>query len=452
MVRHLALRYPRTLQIAWDRHDEMDRLGPFLSRFLPLLHEDWPVEAHVPYRDWISAARCRGASDLASLLEYVQNLPLTPRRRAALYDTLRLTVTWSIDNAPTSRSRLRLFRRKLFCHREPLLRRTSVSLEHELQRPPFPLRRLSPREARKMLHLILETMAMRYRELYGFSHPDETGVLQVEVGRGVEIFFFGIPPEWRLPVRAYHAGMFFKNGVPIGYVEVLSLFDRAEIGFNMFYTFREGESAWLYAQILRFVHQALKVNCFSVDPYQIGFENKEAIASGAFWFYRKLGFRPLDPEVARLAEREEGRMRHTPGYRSPPRTLEKLAKNYVLFEGPAAEAGAWDQFRVRNLGLAIQRAMAQRFGGDVEKTRRAARQYVARHLGIESSLDLTLLLTMIPELPRWTKEEKHATAKILQAKQGANEARYLHLMQRHLRLRAALLKLGSFLIEDSMDP
>ena len=54
---------------------------------------------------------------------------------------------------------------------------------------------------------------------------------------------FGVPAKWRLPVRAYHAGMFFKNGVPIGYVEGLSRSNRMEVGFNLYYTFREGETA-----------------------------------------------------------------------------------------------------------------------------------------------------------------------------------------------------------------
>ena len=115
--------------------------------------------------------------------------------------------------------------------------------------PPIPVRRIARPEARKILDLILDTSAMRYRELYGFSHPDESAVFHADAGRGVEIFFFGVPPAWRLPLRAYHAGMFFKNGVPAGYVELLSLFERAEVGFNLYYTFREGESAWLFARL-----------------------------------------------------------------------------------------------------------------------------------------------------------------------------------------------------------
>ena len=162
-----------------------------------------------------------------------------------------------------------------------------------------------------------------------------------------------------------------------------------------------------------------------MDPYQIGLENPEAVNSGAFWFYRKLGFRPVDPKVAALMEREERRMRQTPGYRSSRRTLERLAEGYMLFEGPSCEKGVWDNFRVRNLGLAIERARA------------------AGALGTESSGGLALVLSLIPDLACWTAEEKTAAAKVLQAKESASEARYLRLMQRHPRLRAAFLALGT---------
>jgi len=260
---------------------------------------------------------------------------------------------------------------------------------------------------------------MRYRELYGFSHPDETGVFHADAGRGVDIYFFGVPPEWRLPLRAYHAGVFFKNGVPAGYIELLSLFERAETGFNLYYTFREGETAWLYARLLRLFRQVLGVSCFSIDPYQIGLENPEAVDSGAFWFYRKLGFRPVDPEAARLTAREEQRIGRTPGYRSSKRTLEKLAADCLVYESAPAEGGAWDRFRVRNLGLGFDGQMRGSASG------------------------LSMVMSRIPDLEDWTREEKAAAAAIVRAKEHGSEARYLRLMQRHWRLRAAFLRLGS---------
>jgi hypothetical protein len=143
--------------------------------------------------------------------------------------------------------------------------------------------------------------------------------------------------------------------VPAGYVELLSLFERAEVGFNLYYTFREGESAWIYARLLRLFRQVLGVTCFSVDPYQIGHENAEAVESGAFWFYRKLGFRPTNPEVVRLVAREEARMRKTPGHRSSKRILERLADGYLLYEIPGTESGDWERFRIRTLAKRLQR-------------------------------------------------------------------------------------------------
>jgi hypothetical protein len=430
VARALAARHPRNVEIAWDCHDPTADLGPTLSKLIPLLAEDWPVEAHVPFRQWIRGMRpaahsplgthpAVGTSDLAWMLQRLDALKLAPKERAEAWNAMQLPITWDIDtdigtdidNARTSRSCLRLPResignRKLFYHRKPLLRRSEVSLDRELEAPPLPVRRLTQAEAQPVLDLILDTSSMRYRELYGFSHPDRSAVYQADASRGVDVYFFGVPPEWRLPLRAYHAGVFFKNGVPAGYVELLSLFERAEVGFNLYYTFREGESAWLYGRLLRLFHQVLGVSCFTVDPYQIGLENPEAVDSGAFWFYRKLGFRPVAPEAARLVEREERRMARTPGYRSGKRTLERLAQTYLIYESsaatrpaatrPAATPGEWDRFTIRNLAMALQRD------------------------GVPA-----------------------AAAKILKAKTRGQETRYLRLMQRDARLRTEWMALGS---------
>jgi hypothetical protein len=397
VARRLNAQYPRNLSIDWENYDRTEKLGPVLRRFLPLVREDWPVEAHVRYRQWIEAAQPKNATDLGWLLKQIGGLDWSERDKADLYDSLELLLLWRIGNVRASRSHLRLPVRKIFYHTEPLLRRSEISLQHEMQSPPLPVRRLGRAEAGKILDLILDTSAMRYRELYGFTYPDPKRVFHADAGRGVDIYFFGVPPEWRLPLRAYLGGMFFKNGVPAGYVEVLSLFERAEVGFNLYYTFREGETAWLYARLLRLFRQVLGARCFSVDPYQIGLENDEAIDSGAFWFYRKLGFRPLDPDAVRLVEREEQRMRREPGYRSSRGTLEKLARSYLLFECADADHGAWDRFRIRKLAL------------------RCTAENVA--------------VTDIDELVR--------------AKQGPDEVRYLWLMQRHPQLREAVIRAGS---------
>jgi len=176
---------------------------------------------------------------------------------------------------------------------------------------------------------------VRYRELYGFLYPDPASLHHADLGRGMDFYFFGAAREWRLPKRDYSCGMYFKNGVPIGYVEVLwprqPQGGRMEVGFNLYYTFRQGETAWLYARLLKLYRQRYRVTSFLVDPYQLGHENEEAIESGSFWFYYKLGFRPQSPVAALLAERELQKIAARPGYRTRPAMLRKLAAAPVVY-------------------------------------------------------------------------------------------------------------------------
>jgi hypothetical protein len=239
----------------------------------------------------------------------------------------------------------------------------------------------------------------------------------------------------------------------VGYFEGLSFFERMEAGFNFYYGFREGETAWIYARTLSLFHHLLGIRAFALDPYQIGYQNEEGIASGAFWFYRKLGFRPVQPGLLRLTMAEERKLAASPGYRTPARTLRRLAQGSMLLTVPPAAYSDWDGFQVRNLGLAVERCMAARFHGDADSMRRAAIDFVERALGCathhwsnaaRTSLgNLALVLLLVPDLKQWSDEEKGAVERIVRAKAGADEARYLKALQRHKRLRTALIHLGS---------
>src|SRR5438067_9278863 len=240
-----------------------------------------------------------------------------------------------------------------------------------MKSPSIRVEKLSHSEGERILDLARETSAVRYRELHGFTFGDPTKVLKAHLGRGVDIFVIGVSPEYRLPLRAYHAALIFKNGVPIAYFEGLSIFERLESGFNLYYTFREGETAWLFGRILRLMRQLFGVTVFSIDPYQVGHENEEGIESGAFWFYRKLGFRPVKPGLLKLTEAEEAKVNNNPNHRTSATTLRKLAAGHLLFD--LFEEGSrnrWDHFETRNIGLAVQRRMAREFGGSAEEIRK----------------------------------------------------------------------------------
>ena len=177
-------------------------------------------------------------------------------------------------------------------------------------------------------------MVVRYRELYGTTLGDPSTVVKADMGRGVIMHFWGLPPTRRLPLRAYVAGYTSKNGVPINYIEAIGLCEWIEVGFNTFYTYRQGETAWIYAQALRCLRALTNASCISIYPYQIGQNNDEAIDSGAFWFYRKLGFRPGRADLRKLCEREEKKIAANPKYRTPPRTLKRLAEAHMFYDVP----------------------------------------------------------------------------------------------------------------------
>ncbi len=308
------------------------------------------------------------------------------------------------------------------------------------------MRRLSRREGEKLLDFARESTAVRYREYYQFTYGDPASVRAARVGRGVEIFLVGLEKGRRLPLRSGYAGFVVKNDVPVCYFEALAFVERMEVGFNVYYTFREGESAWIFAKVLRMLHQVLGVTSFSIDPYQLGHENPEGIDSGAFWFYRKLGFRPTGTGIARLLEREERKIAKTPGYRSTPGTLRRLVTGNLLYEmRPSRD---WDRFHVRRIGLAVARRMRTRYRGNPDLARRRAASRVAQLLSIRippgrAFENLALVLDAVPDLPRWTADERGAIVPIVHAKEGAEEVRYLRLLQGHTKLRKALIRLGS---------
>jgi len=361
ITRWLSEKHPAEVEIDWEATDA-PLLGPLLRMVHPYYAEDALVEANIPYMEWFRAGRKlagrgpapRVPSDLVWLMSRLDQMSIDRRILSDLFAAAKIAVRWSLGRGPTTRSNLRLAgRRKLFFHDSALLRRSDVSLDTELSAGPLPVKKLSLRDGVRFLDLARETSAMRYRELHGFTYGDPERVIHAQVGRGVEVFVCGVPREHRLPLRAYHAGMFFKNAVPIGYIECLTLFDRMEVGFNLYYTFREGETAWLYAKLLRLFRQLLGVDYFSVDPYQIGLHNDEAIESGAFWFYRKLGFRPVGADVARLLAGEEKKIKVNAQYRTSANVLKRLSASGMIYEAPGAQHGAYDRFDVHRLAMSL---------------------------------------------------------------------------------------------------
>jgi hypothetical protein len=96
--------------------------------------------------------------------------------------------------------------------------------------------------------------------------------------------------------------------------------------------------------------------------------------------------------------------------------------------------------------------MSKDFGGDALKIRTASAARLKSVLGKRSPKagepgyrafeDLALFLALIPDLSEWTDTDNEKLAMIIRAKTGGDESRYAKLLQRHKKLRAAIIKLG----------
>ncbi len=453
VARWMSARYAEHLTVDWNFYEQARQMSSSLTSFVPLLADDCLVEADTPYLTWLADAAGGENKILSWLLQRIDRSALTPLEKTAAYDALQIEVLWELGELPVSRTLARRNPEHLFYHREPLIQRKQVSLADELNSGPLTLRRLSQEEGEEVLNMACELLEVRYRELYGTTRADRANVIGVDVGRGVQLFLWGIPPDRRLSLRAYHAGATLKNGVPVNYFEAISLFEWMEVGFNTFYAFREGETAWIYSKILHLLHQVTGVTCFSAYPYQLGHENEEAIRSGAFWFYRKLGFRPGRLGLLALTEREETKMKRDPSHRTSAATLRKLAAHHAFYEFGDGPRGLWDTFSTRNIGFAVARKMAHEFDGDPQRLRQAVVEEVCQILGVRTGAwteaersalqDFAAVLSLVPDLRQWSTEDKQALVEIIRSKAGPDEVEYLRRLQQHDKLRQAILALGS---------
>ena len=273
------------------------------------------------------------------------------------------------------------------------------------------------------------------------------------VDRGLCIGLVGALPEFRLPLEGYYGFLALKNGVPVGYGGGAALFDRLECAGNIFESFRQGESIFVFSQVFRTFHELCGSRVFLVPRYQVGYENDEALRSGAFWFYHKLGFRPEDPDVLRLSEEEHSRIKADPSYRSSRRILEKLAQGDMVFHLAPHDPQACQILQPSDLGLHVSRHIAWRWNGDRATAIRAASERVARCLGTPGwrrwpraermALErLAPILVLIPDLAEWTPAENRAVVRIVKAKAASRESDYIRLLREHARLSRALCDLS----------
>lgn len=446
----LASRWPAQLQIDWDAVEDPDRLAAALPLLVTPVEAAWLRERRPPVRAAMARFCHGGQAQGTFLIKRIEAMSGNDFTREAFADALDTALF--IDPAPGTPSRtLAWHPRSAVAFASAPLRRSRPELRAELERPPRAVRAASAAEGAQLIDLAHAALVTRSRDLDGITFGNRHDVWVVDDGHGLQWAFIGIVPERRQLLRASYGFVTLRSGVPIGYGQMDTLFRCADVSFNTFDTFRGAETAWIFVRLLAATKALFGACTFTLEGYQLGHHNEEGIASGAWWFYFKLGFRPRDPETRKLANEELARMQANPGYRTPAATLRRLAADTMVYETQGVRAANWPQ--LSDLG-AISAARLAVAGIDREAALKEYSRLAMRRLGIKSLVELdgnrtdvqlawdrwAPIVDLLP-VSSWKMPERRALARIIAAKGGVSEREFLLQFDAHPRLAAALRSL-----------
>src|SRR5262249_43436354 len=159
-------------------------------------------------------------------------------------------------------------------------------------------------------------------------------------------------------LRCFVGYLLVHNDVPVGYGDALLLLEWGEVNFHVFESFRQGESARMYGEVLRVFHAHHGLRFLFLNRYQFGHHNADAIRSGGFWSDDRLGFRPAEPGTRARRAAEAARLAAGRGLRSTPATLRRLAASHMalVLDGDPQELEArYRGFHPLQVGLALTR-------------------------------------------------------------------------------------------------
>ncbi len=469
-ARWLAERWPERIAIDWDDFQTAERLVDWL----PLLaHEgESPAldELDLPVREWIRRMRGPAETDATFLARRFAQLPLGEAGREILYDELDVPLVLSPADGTPSRTHAKVegAPRAAVAFQRRALSRARPSPADILRLRPRVVREVSPREGERLVDLAREAMVTRSRDLDVFSYGDPRDVRMVDFGGGLQFACIGAIPERRLLLEAVYGYLTLKNGVPVGYVLTSALFSSSELAYNVFDTYRGTEAGAIYGRVLAMTRHLFGSDTFTIFPYQLGEGNDEAIESGAWWFYQKMGFQPRAHAAVRLMNQELARTRRDPGHRSTPGTLRRLARANLYLQLGGRRGDVMGELELPNVGLHVMKFLAERFGSDRERAKHECARQAAALLGVDGagrtadggegwsagglvgwSAGERLawerwapLVLILPGIARWSAAERRSLAEVVRAKGGRRESEFVRRFDAHRRLRRAIVALA----------
>ncbi len=296
---------------------------------------------------------------LIELVGFINQLEASELLKDQLFESLKLFVEIEPKENAFSRSYGKIRTTKHFFHTEGILKKFD---EHEvISKKLPPEKKLTKEEKSEIINCSRVALCLLNRETDPITYCEELNIKYFELERGLSIALFSIDAERRLPFESYIGFMMFKNGYPMSYGGAWLFGERSLIGINIFEAFRGGESAIVFAQLLRCYKMAFGATYFEVEPYQFGKNNPEGIQSGAFWFYYRFGFKPCDKMLNELALSEHHKIISTKGYRTSPEILRQFTRSNLFVHFTKSTAVPLSP---ENISKFITQKIKEQFNGD----------------------------------------------------------------------------------------
>ncbi len=435
LLRWLTRAVPSDVEIDWRTFDDPSRLDPLVGLLLRDAEREGFESGEFGTRDWIRLARPGHArTDLEWLAAGGAATPGVAHWLEAEWDRAEVPLEWKLRDARWCATHNALRMPSLACRTG--MRRPPPDAIAEVARPLPSIERLPRPRARRLISVARAALAARTREVNAMTYPNVDEVYWCDLGEGTALAVIGIAPDQRLTLETNTGFLLFANGIPIGYGGVTPLFRQANTGINIFDPYRGSEAAFLWTQMLRAFRTLFGVDRFVINAYQFGAGNAEAIQSGAFWFYYRLGFRPSGAAARRLAARESARMAADRRYRSDTKTLRALATGDLFLDLPGFDpADHFDEALLPHAGAIAARQLArqdtwsrgealQRVGAGVARdldVRDLTRWTVAERRGFDLLAPLVAGLT---DLAEWAGPERAALVAMMRAKGALQEREF----------------------------
>jgi len=445
----LARKHAGLTQVDWSEFRDTERLDELLEQLLEPVEADFFDSGEASTEEWLNiASQDQPGTDFDWLMSQVKEHRQHDRFWTALYNSADVPLRCRLADSGLSSSANVFDVDEVFC-RKRAMRSRVTDAKKQITRPLKSVTRLNREDGARLIDVAMASLAVRHRETLHFNYANPDDVHLADVGAGVSIAVTGLQEEHRYPLECTMGFLILSNGVPIGYGGSSMLFKQANTGINIFDEYRGSEAAWSWVQVMRVFHALTGCTRYIANPFQLGSENVEALGSGAFWFYYRLGYRPIDREIRRLARHEFSELRAKKDRRTPLDILKQLATcDMHLTLAGARKSEYFDENWIERCALLATRELARTGYLSRRKSHDQLAGQLAADLQIKSMKNWSRterkwFKRFCPVLTatnpgQWSTGDRKALVALIRAKSAKSELGFARMLNKHRAFFTAL--------------